>query len=112
MAKDSLVQIRIASDKKASWLEQAKRMDMSLSAWIEWRCDAPPESVACCKAQVTTLLNDGLRKGIDHIVEPNKKVDHLADAGKMVRVRWESAGEGKIELRKHSENCRCQMCCK
>ena len=85
MAKDSLVQIRIASDKKASWLEQAERMDMSLSAWIEWRCDAPPE------------------KPYPHMgFTANERTTSLGFSGRDLQLK----------ARSHHPTCNCEMCCK
>ena len=85
MAKDSLIQIRLSSERKANWQLRAHEAGMSLSSWIEGRCDAHPE------------------KPYPHMgFTANERTTSLGFSGRDLQLK----------ARSHHPTCNCQMCCK
>ena len=105
MAKKVLA-IRADEDEIARWKVLAD--GMSLSEWVRMRCNG-------------ALPNVSFKP--DHVAESRRMVDHVPAAGKkdcghVTILPDDRPGYVSARMyhdsphRVHSENCRCQMCCK
>lgn len=92
--KTTVFQLRLSPEKKAEWLERAKKSDMNLSQWIESMCDRPDHS----KEDAIAWEVAGGKRPITDLQTP---------ATGLIGTPHTKAGS---TFRGHAPNCTCMSC--